>query len=165
VLDEPFKPVIDDPQMDWLAKTMKEEDDTFLTARKIAALTAFAAIALVGGWQLMFPPKPIPLNLANGSYANNRCGIISFVNGTATWNDDEANYTLETDKIGMFALTNYLVGTKATEGSCSISSDRSKYPLKLRFDNESHPTVVTLSDMDRSAEIDFSRQPARRGGS
>ena len=137
---------------------MSGADDFLLRGRKVAAALAFVAIAFASGWSLIFPKKPIPLSRADGIYANSQCGAIELHNGVASWGAMKASYTLDTDKEGMFALTDYFVGVKTEGQACSLASDRSKYPLKLRFDDSERPTVVTLWDRDQPATVNFSRQ-------
>jgi len=119
---------------------------------------AFVVVGIGLGWSLIFPEKPIAKDRANGRYFDAECGVIILNNGIIASGKMKAEYALQRDKNGLFALTNYLVGIKIKGQSCVVSSDRSKYALYLRFDNSEHPTAVTLWNMDEPATVTFRRQ-------
>ena len=49
---------------------------------------------------LVFPEPPIPINQANGTYANDCCGTISLRDGTMRFGKQEVSYVIERDKLG-----------------------------------------------------------------
>lgn len=138
---------------------MNVDNNSPLRWLNIVGLIFFVAIIVFAGWASNSTEKPIPLGMANGSYATKACGLITFNNGVVRWNGANAVYTLDTDKIGLFALTDHFVWVKVDDTNCTIWADNSKLPLKLRFDDNQHSRTLTLWDAEKHVTVDFTRQP------
>jgi hypothetical protein len=126
---------------------------------KIAAAMAFLAMAFLVGRALLFPEPPVPIGVANGQYFNDRCGMMTFKNGIIQWGNSQARYILEKDKFGLLALTDYFVGVQFRGADCRILSDHAQFALYLRFDDETNPRAVTVSQNSPPATVEFVRKP------
>lgn len=112
----------------------------------IVAYTAWGGFALC----LFTPPfsalsfsvPQLPLALANGSYGNPCCGRLTLKNGRMIVGAQEVSYVVESDKQGPYVLPTFYVG--AASGGYVVRRDGQ--PLKLRLDNETHPTAMELMD-------------------
>ena len=112
---------------------------------KIAAgLGVVAAIFLIVR-SLIFPEPPIPIDRANGTYANDCCGPITLRDGTMWFGQRELTYEIDRDKGGAYVLPRLYVGVDPQYG---LQIERSKSPLKLRLDDEKHPESINILGSD-----------------
>jgi hypothetical protein len=121
-----------------------------------------ASVAVVSS--LLSTRAPIQPNRVDGVYSNATCGSLMINNGIVRWKGSQAAYSLDIDKIGLFALPKYYVGLIGEGGRCHIVSDSKKYPLYLRFDDEIRPTAVNVMGVDPPQSYDFTRLPDRKNG-
>ena len=111
-------------------------------------------IALFGGMPLYwwaFPPR-LPIDTANGTYANPCCGSLTLTNGQMVVGQGQfVSYVVEHDKIGRYVLPASYVGV--TDGRV-LHVDRSANPLMLRLDDTKQPASIDL--WSTSVTITFS---------
>ncbi|WDF72639.1 hypothetical protein [Novosphingobium sp. KACC 22771] len=120
----------------------------------VLVASAFAFVS-----SFLFPKPPVPLARVNGVYANDHCGLLTMKDGMIIWGSSHAEFSLETDKGGLFAITKYFVGVSNNDGRCKIVSNSQQYPLYLRFNDENHPTMVSLLSYSPDVKYTFSRKP------
>lgn len=100
-------------------------------------------------------PK-LPLGIANGSYSNSCCGTLFLADGRMTVLGERISYVIESDKEGSYVLPSLYVGT-SPKGFLV----RDGFPLKLRLNDDAHPTSIELiNDADGSVFV-FQRLPGR----
>lgn len=112
-------------------------------------LSAFAFLAIY----LLFAPAPkLPLDAANGVYANDCCGTIRLHDGVMQFRNQQVAYVIETDKGGAYLLPRTYVGVLPPYG---LQIDRSRNQLKMRLDDEKRPETISIFGRDQIYE--FSR--------
>jgi hypothetical protein len=124
----------------------------------LATMAGMVMVALIGK-SALFAEKPIPIGRADGQYVNARCGLITLRAGVISWGASRAQYTLHTDKLGLFALTEHFLGVATDGARCEVLYDPERFPLYLRFDNNKSPNTVILSDTALKEDVVFTRQP------
>jgi hypothetical protein len=131
-------------------------DNSEALLRKTSAVIVALFVVLIIGMSILFPRKPIPIDRANGTYTNSRCGTVTFRNGVLTSGKIKATYTLDTDK-RLFALPDRLVGVTISASKCELAEDPSRNVLKLPFDDTDQPRAVVFWDIDRVESHTFVR--------
>jgi hypothetical protein len=113
---------------------------------KIAAGMAVVAVLFLIVRSLAFPEPPIPINQANGTYANDCCGTISLSDGTMRFGKREVTYVIERDKGGAYILPQQYVGIYPGQG---LQIEQSRSRLKLRLDDEKRPQTISILGSDK----------------
>ncbi|WP_428333139.1 hypothetical protein [Novosphingobium sp.] len=118
-------------------------------------IVAYAAwgVYAISLFTMPFSGPQLPLALANGSYVNECCGRLTLKNGRMIVGVEEVSYVVESDKEGPYVLPTFYVG--AASGGYVVRRDGQ--PLKLRLDNEAHPTTVELMDDTGGSIFSFHR--------
>jgi hypothetical protein len=139
---------------------MSTTDSSLVKAARVSIVfggLVVSAFAVVHSF--LFPKPPVPLARVNGVYANDHCGLLTMKDGMIIWGSSHAEFSLDTDNIGLFALTQYFVGVSNNGDRCQIVSNSQQDPLYLRFNDEDHPTMVSLGSYSQIGEYTFSRKP------
>jgi len=118
----------------------------------IVAIAAWLAFAISIFTVPMDAPR-LPLSAADGTYASDCCGKLLLQNGHMTIAGQEVSYVIESDKQGPYVLPPFYVGATAS----GIVVNRDRYPLKLRLNDESHPTEIELMDSASGMVFSFQR--------
>jgi len=105
-------------------------------------LMAFALLAI---YVLAVPGPKLPLDAANGVYANDCCGTIVLRDGVMSFGNQELTYVIEKDKQGAYILPQRYVGIYPGQG---LQIERSRNVLKLSLDDEEHPQTITILGSD-----------------
>jgi hypothetical protein len=113
-------------------------------------------LAVLAGWLyiLFVPAAQLPIDTANGSYANHCCGVITLRNGTMFVRGQVVSYVIDRDKTGPSVNPSVYVGVL---NGRIIEVNRSKFPSLLRLDKSAKPeTIEVMSD---GPTYTFVRQP------
>lgn len=113
-------------------------------------ITAFALSAI---YLLVMPLAKLPLNSANGTYANHCCGTVELRDGIMSFRNHEISYVIEKDKGGAYLLPRAYVGVLPGHG---LYIARNKNVLKLRLDEEEQSESISIVGAD-SREYSFTR--------
>ena len=122
----------------------------------LATMAGMAMVVLIGK-SALFAERPISIGRADGQYVNARCGVVSVKAGVISWGVSHTQYTLHTDKLGLFALTEHFLGVATDGARCEVLYDGTRFPLYLRFDNKERPNALILSDVALKEDVVFSR--------
>ena len=111
-----------------------------------------AAFALSAIYLIAMPAPKLPLDAANGTYANDCCGTVTLRDGIMSFRNREIAYIIERDKGGAYVLPQAYVGVEPGNG---LKIERSRNVLKLRLDDEEHPEAISILGAD--GEYRFTR--------
>jgi hypothetical protein len=111
-----------------------------------------AVVMAIWLYLLLWPIPKLPIDAANGVYANPCCQPIILRDGTMSFGKHEVGYSIEHDKGGAYVLPQLYVGVEPS----GLQVDQSRYPLKLRLDDMSPPGRLTLPSSN-SEDYEFAR--------
>ena len=103
-----------------------------------------AVVTVIWLYLLLWPMPKLPIDAANGVYANPCCQPIILRDGTMSFGKHEVRYLIEEDKEGAYLLPQAYVGVEPS----GLQADQSKYPLKLRLNDMSSPDRLTLPSLN-----------------
>lgn len=137
----------------------KELNDTLLS-RHVKNIKRLMIVAHIAGGAYAISLFTMPLTapqlsiaLADGSYVNECCGRLTLINGRMTVGARNVSYVVEDDKEGPYVLPTSYVGA----ASRGFVMRRDGQPLKLRLNNEAHPTSIELVDDTSGSIFSFHR--------
>lgn len=118
----------------------------------IVGFGAWAAYA-AALFTMPFSEPSLPLSSANGSYANDCCGMLILKDGQMTISQQQVSCVIESDKQGPYVLPSVYVGAS----SKGFVVRRNGSPLKLHLDDETHPANIELMDDRDGGVFSFER--------
>lgn len=114
-----------------------------LVAVSLGAVGALFAVAQ----SILWPTKPIPPALVDGTYSNACCSNLVLKQGRLGIDGRWFSFSLDRDKEGLFALPE--VGISIANGHLALGVNR---PYKLRFDNPDHPSSIEVADFGQNTD-------------